>query len=402
MPPVTDPPDGSSQVVVLVHGIRTQAAWAEMVKHALEDEPTVQKVIPIRYGYFNLFRFLTPVFTRHGPIQLLARELRDIRKQYPNARLSLIAHSFGTYAAAKVLENETDIAFDRLVFCGSIVPQDFRWDKVADRVRHEILNDCGTRDLWPVLARFMTWGFGPSGTYGFGKNRVRDRFHNYRHSDFFNREFVEQFWSPYIASGTIVHSEWELNRPKPPWWHSALGVVKLPVLIAFLLAGTVGWRSVRESVIDRNLRVVCIAPHPKLWEMLPPFEGVVASPVAMRITAGDRFVAVDTLFQRIYCLGEDREAIVRLVARVPEGERYEALRAYLATLTDDPGTIDLLIQRYAGVTPAYVETPGLEPGATLRVEVERTAQPELPVLSRLETTVADDRRYTLEILKPVE
>ncbi len=398
MPSPPASPDAAPQIVVLVHGIRTQAPWAEMVKHALEDEPTVQKVIPVRYGYFNMFRFLTPGFTRQGPVRQLARELRDIRKQYPEARLTVIAHSFGTYATAQVLDNETDIEIDRLILCGSIIPQDFRWDKVADRVKSEILNDCGTRDIWPVMAKFMTWGFGPSGTFGFGKSRVRDRFHNFAHSDFFNRDFVETYWSPYIAAGEIKPSDWELNRPTPPWWQSLMGIVKLPVLLVLLLLATVGWRALRAGYDDLNARTVCIAPGPQLLQRLPQVDGPVASPIRLRIEISGRVVSVDTMRQRIYCIGEDRGRVERIVARTPEGERFGRLNDYLRTLTDDPAQVDQLLDRTTGPAPEVVVTRGFDAGDALLVEVVRTADPEPNALFSLRTTIPDSP-YALEILK---
>jgi len=39
-------------IVLLVHGIRTRADWAEMVAHAL-SVPIGTVVIPVRYGYFG-------------------------------------------------------------------------------------------------------------------------------------------------------------------------------------------------------------------------------------------------------------------------------------------------------------------------------------------------------------
>ncbi len=395
--PSTDVPP---QVVVLVHGIRTQAPWAEMVMHALSDEPTIQKVIPVRYGYFNMFRFLTPVLTRRGPIRLLARELRDIRKQFPDARLTIIAHSFGTYATAQVLDDATDIEIDRLILCGSIIPQDFRWDKVADQVRHEILNDCGTRDIWPVMAKFMTWGFGPSGTFGFGKSRVRDRFHNFQHSDFFDRAFVERFWVPYLVDGTIAHSDWELERPTPPWWQSLLSILKLPVLLLLFAAGMAGWMWYAPLVESRDYRGVCVAPAPLLWERLPVVGGNVASPLSMEIRIDGRAMAVDTLRQRIYCVGTNRDAVERRLAALPDAERFEALRTYMRTLTDDEGVVEQLYTRLTAPAPAILEATDLSEGSTLEIRVRRQSGEELNPPFRLTTTVGEDALATEIIQQP--
>jgi hypothetical protein len=52
-------------VIVLLHGIRTHGSWAEMVVAVLESTCDA-KVIPVRYGYFDAFRFLFPLFTRRA------------------------------------------------------------------------------------------------------------------------------------------------------------------------------------------------------------------------------------------------------------------------------------------------------------------------------------------------
>ena len=38
-------------ILILIHGIRTEAAWAEMVKSHIEAQTPI-KVYPIRYGFF--------------------------------------------------------------------------------------------------------------------------------------------------------------------------------------------------------------------------------------------------------------------------------------------------------------------------------------------------------------
>jgi len=367
-------------VVVLVHGIRTQASWAEMVSNVLSELAEVDHIIPIRYGYFHIFRFLTPVFTRTGPIRKIARELRDIRKQYPAARISVVAHSFGTYAMSKILDNETDIVLDRLILCGCIIPQDFRWDKIADQVHSQILNDCGTRDVLPILAKSATWGFGPSGTFGFGTSRVRDRFHRFSHSDFFNADFVTEYWVPYIRDGTIKHSEWDIQRPTPPFWQSLLGLVKLPVVAVLLAALLVALPWVRASLEDRAIRVVCLVPTLALWERLPEVGGAVTSPILLRISYKGQAFTADTLRQRPYCAGGSREKLEQVVLRKPGEERYPAVRAYLQTLSDDPAAVNQAFGRLTGPRPGFLSTPVFKTGEAVRVEVVRNRQEGREVL----------------------
>jgi pimeloyl-ACP methyl ester carboxylesterase len=230
-------------IVVLIHGIRTHASWAEMVAAVVEPACGV-RVIPLRYGYFDVFRFLCPFFTRNAPIRRIVRELRDIRADNPTAEISVIAHSFGTYALVKALA-EREVRLHRVILCGCIVPEGFRRaDYRAQLGSDNILNDCGTHDIWPVLARSITWGYGASGTFGLGTAGVRDRFNKFSHGDYFNQEFVERYWVPFLRTGEIRPTDWERKRNTPPWWQSALSWLPLKylLLVLLMLGGTLSWK----------------------------------------------------------------------------------------------------------------------------------------------------------------
>ena len=53
-------------VLLLIHGIRTDAAWTSMVRSVMEAE-TNSRVVVLRYGYFDLLRFLFAFGTRSAP-----------------------------------------------------------------------------------------------------------------------------------------------------------------------------------------------------------------------------------------------------------------------------------------------------------------------------------------------
>lgn len=200
------------QVVFLLHGIRTQAEWQEPIADALTRDSTIE-AIPIRYGYLDVIRFLLPFkVSRLPPVRRTATLMRDARDQRNRGRdparqvkLSVIAHSFGTYVFGSILEREPDLYFHRAILCGSILKAAFPWENYPHRFTapirrsRQVLNDCGYRDIWPVLAASATWGYGPSGRFGFGHPRVRDRFHQLAHSEFLSAEFAARYWLPFLA-----------------------------------------------------------------------------------------------------------------------------------------------------------------------------------------------------------
>jgi hypothetical protein len=96
-----------------------------------------------------------------------------------------------------------------------------------------LINDCGLNDVWPVLAKSTTWGYGSSGRFGFGHSRVKDRFHSLGHGGFFTTAFAENYWAPFVSRGEII--EGEAERPTTAWWLSVLTVLKLRYLVLIVL-----------------------------------------------------------------------------------------------------------------------------------------------------------------------
>jgi hypothetical protein len=143
------------------------------------------------------------------------RELRTLRTKYPNADISIVAHSFGTYIVSQILSEETDIQIHRLQLCGSIISLKYRWDKVVSRITGKVVNDAGTSDYWPVMASLLSWGYGASGVFGFKTISVKDRYHDCGHSDFFSDEHMSKYWVPLLVDGQVVLSDWTSTRPSP-------------------------------------------------------------------------------------------------------------------------------------------------------------------------------------------
>jgi len=105
----------------------------------------------------------------------------------------------------------------------------------------QVVNECGKSDVWPVIAQSVTWGYGASGTHGFGSVVARDRFHPGGHSQYFEEDFVKEYWVPFIRDGMIKPSGWETTRPGTPWWLSTLGWLPLKYLILICAALTLSF-----------------------------------------------------------------------------------------------------------------------------------------------------------------
>lgn len=214
--------EGRGHVVHLIHGIRTHAAWQDRVTAILEDVGGV-RVFSTRYGKFDLLSFLLPGPTRLPPIKKTLKDLLDAARvaKSTGSKLTVIAHSYGTHAIHEILADNPAIDIDNLILCGAIKGQECNWQAIhRASVKGVLINDYGTRDIWPATAASITWGYGNGGTYGIG-HPFEDRRHPFSHSDFFNDDFVKKFWLPFFQSGTVTPAAYH-PYPNHPWWFRLL------------------------------------------------------------------------------------------------------------------------------------------------------------------------------------
>ena len=226
--------ESAQDVVVLVHGIRDYALWQGQIRTALKQSGLIAELT--NYGRFNLFQFLIPIpFFRRWAVEAVWEQIRVVKQLYPSARLSIIAHSFGTYIVSYLIKKNFDLNAHRIIFCGSVVSYRFKFQDFQGRFTGAILNEVGTRDIWPALAESVTWGYGSAGTYGFRRPLVGDRWHNgARHGYLLTPQFCQKFWVPYLKGGIIIDGD---EDPKsPPLWLRILSILKIKYLIVGLVA----------------------------------------------------------------------------------------------------------------------------------------------------------------------
>jgi hypothetical protein len=217
-------------LVLLVHGIRDFSRWQIEIRNALVREGfTVEHS---NYGRFNLIEFLLPIaFFRRKAIDEVWKQMQFAIAEHPHAeRVSVIAHSFGTYIVAKILQRQFNIKFHRIIFCGSVVRFKFPFEQLRDRFDAPILNEVGTADPWPALAESITTGYGSAGTYGFFRPRIIDRFHNDApHNYFLNAKFCNEYWVKFLREGVTVANECEPKQP--PLWVQLITIFKIKSIV---------------------------------------------------------------------------------------------------------------------------------------------------------------------------
>jgi serine/threonine-protein kinase len=189
----------------------------------------------VDYGYLGLLQFLLPS-ARAARVDAFRDEYQRLGARTASGSPSLIAHSLGTYIAARALE-KYDLKFNRVILCGGIVPTDYDWDTVVQRGSvTSVLNDCGQQDVWARLARRAVPDAGASGLTGFERTaggRVVNRNHGrFGHSDYFYERNYREAWIPFLK-GEDVPEPIRL-QPARMHWPVALTAVLLLAAVALL------------------------------------------------------------------------------------------------------------------------------------------------------------------------
>jgi pimeloyl-ACP methyl ester carboxylesterase len=192
--------------VLLVHGINTRGLWIQAIKPTLEDAGFV--VAPTSFGKFSILRFLLPFDWAHAKaIERVVTAINTAKTLYQPTRMSVISHSFGTYVIARILADHPEFVWERIIFCGSVVRDDFPLHK-SIRFKIPLLNEVGSKDFLPALAESVTWGYGSVGSNGFNVPPVETRWHDgFHHSSFLTEPFCKTFWIPFLRDGTLVRGD---------------------------------------------------------------------------------------------------------------------------------------------------------------------------------------------------
>lgn len=184
------------KVVISLHGLKTRGVWQKDLVPLLALDGFIPYALD--YGYFVLGFLIGRL--RNRKIEWLRDEYIRVTTEASCRRPSVIAHSFGTYLVAKLLEKYPEIRFDKIILCGSIVHTEFDWPRVLSCGQVNLVrNDYGRLDIWPQLADRIVSDAGWSGTTGFTKDHPRllsKEFRHHEHSDYFHRRHFEEYWLP--------------------------------------------------------------------------------------------------------------------------------------------------------------------------------------------------------------
>ena len=211
-------------LVVLVHGANTDGIWEGVVEPELEKAGFT--VVRTSYGN-NVSCLLSPrEKARDEAIVHVLRDIRDALRNYKvkwghePLKKSVIGHSFGCYVICQTLVQATELEWDRIVFCGSVVRNDFEFNRVSHQFGDPLLNLVGTLDYYPVLAAWINKRLGSSGSTGLNRSKTLTNWHHgLGHGGFLTASFTEKVFVPFL---------------KGEAWHRGGSPQKLPLWLRIL------------------------------------------------------------------------------------------------------------------------------------------------------------------------
>ena len=176
------PPD---HIVLIVHGIRDFAEWHEELADVIHrlNEPAAggtpgprYQAQSIGYGYFSAYQFLSNR-ARHYCVRTLVDRYVQLRIKYPDATFHAIAHSNGTFAVGRALQDYRFVEFQKIYFAGSVLTEKFDWQPLLRGPRPKtkrVLNLCTDGDTpvgvlcWALSSLAAVYGsLGSGGSGGF-------------------------------------------------------------------------------------------------------------------------------------------------------------------------------------------------------------------------------------------
>ncbi|MEN8444721.1 MAG: alpha/beta hydrolase [Cyanobacteria bacterium J06555_13] len=170
-------------VVFVMHGIRDNGIWAIEVGDALKTvaQKIKRSVEPIKagYGYFPMLRFLF-LGARQANVRWFMDRYTEAIARYPNAKISFIGHSNGTYLLAAALKRYKSCKVHHVAFAGSVVPKAYPWDTLVQQGRVKaIRNDVASADwivgIFPGLFELLHLSdIGTAGHNGFQDDAPKD------------------------------------------------------------------------------------------------------------------------------------------------------------------------------------------------------------------------------------
>ncbi len=203
-------------ILVTIHGLLSHGDWNNNLMPIASSQGWI--VAPFYYGY-TLPDILMNEGKRKEVIEQFREWILNIQETY-NGRISVIAHSFGTYILASYINGFKEappVTFNSIILTGSIVNTNFDWNECRGNKVSRIRNEIAPNDQWVKWMPEKKWLpldklFGKSGTDGFiNDSEILAQFTNniFDHNNVIKKDVITQMWMPYLNANKYAYIQEE-------------------------------------------------------------------------------------------------------------------------------------------------------------------------------------------------
>jgi hypothetical protein len=164
--------------------------------------------------------------------------VQAIKDQYcnsPDTKISIIAHSFGTYIIGAYLagfEGDPPVQFESIILTGSILTEEYDWSKMEQTYSvGNVRNEMAPNDQWVKWMPNKSWLkldslFGQAGINGFKSKSFLLEQHStsiFDHNNVIKRDVILKSWLPYLKTnkGKLDERGYKLLMDKIKKEHSS-------------------------------------------------------------------------------------------------------------------------------------------------------------------------------------
>lgn len=202
-------------ILVTIHGLMSSGDWNQEIAPIASSEGWI--VAPYFYKG-NTPDLLVNSRKKKKCIDDFRKWIYELSERF-ETNISVIAHSFGTYILASYLDGFEDppVEFDVIILTGSILTENYDWEKHKGKKVGRVLNEIAPNDSWVAKMKkgsliLQDSLFGISGTEGFSKNStILEQTKNdiFNHNNVIERDVIQYKWIPFLnANRGSLHSSW--------------------------------------------------------------------------------------------------------------------------------------------------------------------------------------------------
>lgn len=215
-------------LLVSVHGLLSHGSWNMDIAPAASSQGWI--IAPYMYET-NKPDLLFRKGKRSKVVDSFREWIYDLSKKY-DQKVSIIAHSFGTFIVGSYLEGFDEdkfppVSFNSVILTGSILNSNFDWNKHRGRSVGKVLNMIAPNDEFvkympqTTLKSYIGMSnlFGTAGVDGFQDdfpNVTQIKCKIFNHTNTIRRDIIETKWLPFLNANqdSLMYEYWRKNQIK--------------------------------------------------------------------------------------------------------------------------------------------------------------------------------------------